>query len=187
MSYLAILTFLLLLSGFSFAQDSNSSLVTYPTCNSTLVQGKHAPLGWVRPSDLLVQTFFDSYRIIQTINSHKQDPCYLAAYMLATCNNDSRSFPLVFATLVSSYLVAYQIPTDSPYLFYTPTGSSPCKCSGIVYSLLAACSACRGGHWLTYVSSNHSNSSLEFTFAQSVISFPQYSSGCPQQSPNDPP
>ncbi|KAH9979856.1 hypothetical protein BGW80DRAFT_1270837, partial [Lactifluus volemus] len=79
MSYLAILTFLLLLSGFSFAQDSNSGSITYPTCNSTLVQGKHAPLRW-------------------TI-SHKQDPCYVAAHMLATCNNGSMSFLLVFATL----------------------------------------------------------------------------------------
>jgi hypothetical protein len=170
MLYLAILTFLLLLSSFSFAQTPQS--VSWPSCNETFVEGKHAPhnLKWVRPSDLLVQIISDSYRIVQTFNSYGQSPCRVAAYMLSTCNNGSMSFPLVFANFASesSYLVAYQIPEDSPYLFYTPPGSNECKCSSITYSLLAACSGCRGGQWLTYVSSEYSTS-FKFTFANLLL------------------
>ncbi|KAH9981292.1 hypothetical protein BGW80DRAFT_1269493 [Lactifluus volemus] len=35
-------------------------------------------------------------------------------------------------------------------LFYTPSGSDQCKCSTVVYSLLAGCSACQGGSWLKW-------------------------------------
>ncbi|KAH9979854.1 hypothetical protein BGW80DRAFT_1270827 [Lactifluus volemus] len=78
MSYLAILTFLLL-SGLSFAQDPNSGSITYPTCNPTLVHGKNTRLGW-------------------TLNSYGQDPCHVAAILLSTCNGSSMSISLVFST-----------------------------------------------------------------------------------------
>ncbi|KAH9976013.1 hypothetical protein BGW80DRAFT_1295784 [Lactifluus volemus] len=106
MSYPTVLTFLLLLSGFSFAQDG----VTSPSC-----------------------TIPNSY--LFNVPNTDQDPCKVAAHVLAACNNG-----------------VYDIPT-SEYLFFTPEDSSfvggdlSCKCNTITYSLLAGCSYCRGGFW----------------------------------------
>jgi hypothetical protein len=83
MSYPTVLTFLLLLSGFSFAQ------LNFPHCPSGSDE-------WVRPSDLFVQTFFESltYCIVQALNTLKQDACEVAAYLLAVCNGGSMLLPL---------------------------------------------------------------------------------------------
>jgi hypothetical protein len=106
MLYLAMVTFLLLLSGFSFAKrpkpSTSSSIpsptVGFPNCSQSFISGKDHNYYWVQPSDLLVQTFFDSYRIVQTFNKEHQSSCEMASYLLSTCNNSGMSSPLVFAT-----------------------------------------------------------------------------------------
>ncbi|KAI0723528.1 hypothetical protein C8Q76DRAFT_691930 [Earliella scabrosa] len=79
-------------------------------------------------------------------NTKGQSPCLTAAYLLLPCNTPAGS---KVGTLGDG--ASYVGPRkDTTYL-----GVSPCRCSTVYYSLLAACATCQGGAanirpWLTY-------------------------------------
>ncbi|KAN0140943.1 hypothetical protein V8E53_001387 [Lactarius tabidus] len=70
-------------------------------------------------------------------NSLDQNPCLVAAYLAAVCNNG-----------------AFSIPALLPQNSYTgPSGiddNDPCKCNTVVYNLISACDACQGASWILY-------------------------------------
>ncbi|KAF8261139.1 hypothetical protein EI94DRAFT_1746677 [Lactarius quietus] len=70
-------------------------------------------------------------------NSLHQNPCLVAAYLAAVCNNG-----------------AFVIPALLPQNSYAgPTGTDDadlCKCNTVVYNLINACDACQGSPWLPY-------------------------------------
>ena len=94
MSYLAVLTFLLLLFGFSFAHKDKDNQLSWPKWDCTRRTDDNR-YGWVRPSNCLSRHFFDSYCIVQTVNAVTyKGPCEMAANVLSACNQSSMSFPL---------------------------------------------------------------------------------------------
>ncbi|KAI0256987.1 hypothetical protein BJV78DRAFT_1150859 [Lactifluus subvellereus] len=73
----------------------------------------------------------------QSFNSLSQNPCLVAAHLVAVCNNG------VFA-----------IPALLPQHSYTgpngPDNGDVCKCNTVLYNLISACDACQGDSWTTY-------------------------------------
>ncbi|KAI0306316.1 hypothetical protein B0F90DRAFT_732901 [Multifurca ochricompacta] len=90
-------------------------------------------------------------------NSLQQNPCWVASYLAATCNDG------VFA-----------IPALLPQHSYTgpngPDNSDLCKCNTVVYNLISACDACQGESWIPYStwSYNCTASSPPGSFANSI-------------------
>ncbi|KAH9035492.1 hypothetical protein EDB85DRAFT_1943662 [Lactarius pseudohatsudake] len=72
-----------------------------------------------------------------SFNSLQQNPCWVTAYLAATCNNGAFSVP----TLPSQQ--SYHGPTE------TDKGDI-CKCNTVVYNLISACDACQGEPWTPY-------------------------------------
>ncbi|KAH9066327.1 hypothetical protein EDB87DRAFT_708196 [Lactarius vividus] len=72
-----------------------------------------------------------------SFNSLQQNPCWVTAYLAATCNNG-----------------AFSVPTLSPQHSYAgPTEDDKgdiCKCNTVVYNLISACDACQGESWIPY-------------------------------------
>ncbi|KAH9961643.1 hypothetical protein BGW80DRAFT_1255818 [Lactifluus volemus] len=78
MSYSTVFTFLLLLSGFAFAQGQS---IFAPNCTAP-------EMDW-------------------TFNSLRQNPCVVGAYMMSTCNNGSFTVPQLEPPQAVSYMGAY--------------------------------------------------------------------------------
>ncbi|KAH9071170.1 hypothetical protein EDB83DRAFT_320058 [Lactarius deliciosus] len=72
-----------------------------------------------------------------SFNSLQQNPCWVTAYLAATCNNGTFSVP----TLPSQQ--SYNGPTEIDK-------GDICKCNTVVYNLISACDACQGEPWLPY-------------------------------------
>ncbi|KAI9446130.1 hypothetical protein H4582DRAFT_2052238 [Lactarius indigo] len=70
-------------------------------------------------------------------NSLHQNPCWVAAYLSAVCNN---------GTFILTSLL--------PQHYYTgPNGvddGDSCKCNTVVYNLISACDACQGEPWIPF-------------------------------------
>ncbi|KAH9958294.1 hypothetical protein BC827DRAFT_609932 [Russula dissimulans] len=87
-------------------------------------------------------------------NSLDQNPCLIAAYLAAVCNNGEFSVPAL-------------LPQHS---YNGPNGSDDddiCKCNPVLYNLISACDACQGDTWIPYVTWTANcttvwNSSLSF-------------------------
>ncbi|KAI0271934.1 hypothetical protein BGY98DRAFT_936902 [Russula aff. rugulosa BPL654] len=74
---------------------------------------------------------------VWTANSLEQNPCTVAAYLMATCSG-------------GSFTLNALLPGDQ-YLGPTgPDDSDLCKCNTVTYSLLSACDACQGADWLSW-------------------------------------
>ncbi|KAH9066328.1 hypothetical protein EDB87DRAFT_708702 [Lactarius vividus] len=85
----------------------------------------------VHAPDCTDSTFTWSY------NSLQQNPCWVAAYLAAVCNNN---------TIIITAL--------QPQHYYTgpsgPDDDDICKCNTVVYNLISACDACQGESWIPY-------------------------------------
>jgi len=70
-------------------------------------------------------------------NSLQQNPCLVAAYLLAACNAGT-----------------FNVPALQPQNSYTgPSGlddGDPCKCNTVAYNLISACDACQGSSSIAY-------------------------------------
>ena len=103
----------------------------------------------------IVWPLSDPINCVQTFNSLGQNPCTVAAYMMATCHGGGESSRL-FArpSLVVLSLSEYTLVPLSPgYEYYGPHGDADadlCYCSTVAYSLLSACGACQGQKWIVY-------------------------------------
>ncbi|KAF8261140.1 hypothetical protein EI94DRAFT_1746680 [Lactarius quietus] len=73
-----------------------------------------------------------------TFNSLQQNPCWVMAYLAATCNNGSFYVPPLPAGQ------SYNAPTNDV------GGNDVCKCNTVVYNLISACDACQGETWTPY-------------------------------------
>ncbi|KAF8466493.1 hypothetical protein DFH94DRAFT_344985 [Russula ochroleuca] len=69
-----------------------------------------------------------------TFNSLGQTPCTVAAYMMATCHGGHYRLP--------------PLSTGGTYL--GNRSNNLCHCNTVSYSLLSACSACKGEGWLSW-------------------------------------
>ena len=96
---------------------------------------------------------------VQSYNSLGQNPCWVAAYMLSICGNDSKSFYclLCLAFFEHYHLVFFVAFTMWPLQpggsYFGPSSaqdSNLCKCNSVTYSLLSACGGCQGGTWIPY-------------------------------------
>ncbi|KAH8989176.1 hypothetical protein EDB86DRAFT_2944299 [Lactarius hatsudake] len=72
-------------------------------------------------------------------NSLQQNPCWVSAYLEATCNNGLFSVP--------------PLPPGRSYAGPS-TGdidkNNICQCNTVVYNLISACDACQGSGWISY-------------------------------------
>lgn len=92
-----------------------------------------------------------------SFNSLQQNPCLVAAYLVAVCNNGA--FPIPALLTRNSYL--------------GPSGSDDsilCKCNTVVYNLFSACDACQGASWIPYSewSFNCTSKAIPGTFPKPV-------------------
>ncbi|KAH8995355.1 hypothetical protein EDB92DRAFT_197829 [Lactarius akahatsu] len=107
----------------------------------------------VSAPDCTDSTFSWSY------NSLQQNPCLVAAYLAAVCNN---------GTLIITAL--------QPQHYYTgPSGvdnGDTCKCNTVVYNLISACDACQKESWISYStwSFNCTTNAAGATFPEQVPS-----------------
>ncbi|KAI0246495.1 hypothetical protein BJV78DRAFT_1254372 [Lactifluus subvellereus] len=92
-----------------------------------------------------------------TSNSIGQNPCVVAAHLMATCSGGSFSMPPLQQNN-SYYGPARDDDSDAKDL---------CKCNTVVYSLLSACDACQQQEWIAW-----SRYSSNCTTIAPVSSFP---------------
>ncbi|KAI0247545.1 hypothetical protein BJV78DRAFT_909637 [Lactifluus subvellereus] len=73
-----------------------------------------------------------------SFNSLGQNPCAVAAYLQAVCNDGVFTIP--------------PLPPGDSYTGPTGPGDAAdlCKCNTVVYSLMSACDACQGAMWLPW-------------------------------------
>ncbi|KAH9965535.1 hypothetical protein BGW80DRAFT_1344663 [Lactifluus volemus] len=123
MSYPTVrLAFLLLLSGFAFAQSTKPPvplpLPQVPRPIVSVLYPKCSP-GWD-----------------WSFNSLRQNPCHMAALLLAECSPDG----------------SYLVPALKPNQTYVNTreGAGPCMCNTVTYSLLSACGACQDRDYMDW-------------------------------------
>ncbi|KAH9980996.1 hypothetical protein BGW80DRAFT_303466 [Lactifluus volemus] len=90
-------------------------------------------------------------------NSLGQNPCLIAAYLLAACNNGSFSITALHSGN------SYTGPDG-------PDNSNSCKCNTVVYCLISACDACQGNPWISWPewSFNCTTKASEGTFPEAI-------------------
>ncbi|KAJ4487761.1 hypothetical protein J3R30DRAFT_3430893 [Lentinula aciculospora] len=79
-------------------------------------------------------------------NSLSQDPCTVATYLGAVCNNGQYTIPAINSTEF------YSGPTSAT--------QNECRCSSVFYSLLMACAQCQGASITTWTSYNQNCSTI---------------------------
>ncbi|EGN95741.1 hypothetical protein SERLA73DRAFT_186929 [Serpula lacrymans var. lacrymans S7.3] len=71
-------------------------------------------------------------------NSRGQNPCLVAAYLQAACNDGQ--------------FTVNALPNGTHYIGPDPTDVNQCQCSTVTYSMLSACGACQNSTWISWSS-----------------------------------